>query len=527
MVELDDVVRQNQLSCLPISKSGRAEAELLEHHPELAGLIDQDKSKKIDSMAIQSRLHRDEARFETAARIKSSTTGDSRRIPASPVPRPSSSGKTVHSASPELKARASAQDLMFDMDDGDELNSRRKVGKGKAVDRFGDGSSTLSAAHPPQTPPKSFREGSLSLDLFDQKLSPPVLNPDSTSSVSPSGLANSSRNYRSEEPVPLDNSHVDSSALRSAPWKTTPFDSPKIGLKNIMAQHSSSKPSELTTALNQQAGKTDKAQTAAKIKLSQKERKKQLQQQQLQHNGKEPPLEFKPAGSNKKIEDSAAPWRTVSTGPRINLKDVLHGEKDDNLEAPKSQNRTVSNPSLTLRQTVPGNASSARRATSEQQMSPQRINLSSSPIVNSRPPITPQKSLPITASPSNSPIPARSIRHTPKPVEPSLQLSMADILSQQQTEKDIIKEAVAKRSLQEIQEEQAFQEWWDQEEAATKARLLEVESRAQLPSSSRGRGGKSSRGGRGKGRDRMERGGGGGRGGHHGAGTVRPGDSRK
>jgi hypothetical protein len=104
---------------------------------------------------------------------------------------------------------------------------------------------------------------------------------------------------------------------------------------------------------------------------------------------------------------------------------------------------------------------------------------------------------------------------------------MADILSQQQTEKDIIKEAVAKRSLQEIQEEQAFQEWWDQEEAATKARLLEVESRAQLPSSSRGRGGKSSRGGRGKGRDRMERGGGGGRGGHHGAGTVRPGDSRK
>ena len=40
---------------------------------------------------------------------------------------------------------------------------------------------------------------------------------------------------------------------------------------------------------------------------------------------------------------------------------------------------------------------------------------------------------------------------------------MADILAQQQTEKDVSKEAVAKGSLQEIQEEQAFQEWWDQE----------------------------------------------------------------
>jgi hypothetical protein len=40
---------------------------------------------------------------------------------------------------------------------------------------------------------------------------------------------------------------------------------------------------------------------------------------------------------------------------------------------------------------------------------------------------------------------------------------MADIIGQQRREQEVIKEAVAKRSLQEIQEEQAFQEWWDQE----------------------------------------------------------------
>ena len=40
---------------------------------------------------------------------------------------------------------------------------------------------------------------------------------------------------------------------------------------------------------------------------------------------------------------------------------------------------------------------------------------------------------------------------------------MTEILSVQQAEKDYVKDAAAKRSLQEIQQEQEFQEWWDQE----------------------------------------------------------------
>lgn len=78
---------------------------------------------------------------------------------------------------------------------------------------------------------------------------------------------------------------------------------------------------------------------------------------------------------------------------------------------------------------------------------------------------------------------------------------MADILSQQQTEKDIIKEAVAKRSLQEIQQEQEFQEWWDQE--SRKVRLEEEEAAATMKGGegggARGRGG-GTRAARGKGR---------------------------
>jgi len=54
---------------------------------------------------------------------------------------------------------------------------------------------------------------------------------------------------------------------------------------------------------------------------------------------------------------------------------------------------------------------------------------------------------------------------------------MADILSQQQAEKISVKEAVAKRSLQEIQQEQEFQAWWDQE---SRRAIEEEEATARL-----------------------------------------------
>lgn len=52
---------------------------------------------------------------------------------------------------------------------------------------------------------------------------------------------------------------------------------------------------------------------------------------------------------------------------------------------------------------------------------------------------------------------------------------MADIIGQQKYEQRLAKEAVAKRSLQEIQQEQEFQDWWDQESR----RVQEEESRRQ------------------------------------------------
>jgi len=68
---------------------------------------------------------------------------------------------------------------------------------------------------------------------------------------------------------------------------------------------------------------------------------------------------------------------------------------------------------------------------------------------------------------------------------------MLDILSEQAIEKTAIKDFAAKRSLQEIQQEQEFQEWWDKEQA----RVMEEEAAAKK--SERGEGGASGRGGRG------------------------------
>jgi len=77
------------------------------------------------------------------------------------------------------------------------------------------------------------------------------------------------------------------------------------------------------------------------------------------------------------------------------------------------------------------------------------------------------------ASPTPSAQPAiQSIRHSPLQEtkrhgftsSPSSQLSLASILLQQQAEKDEIREAATtKHSLQDIQLEQEFQEWWDKE----------------------------------------------------------------
>jgi hypothetical protein len=72
---------------------------------------------------------------------------------------------------------------------------------------------------------------------------------------------------------------------------------------------------------------------------------------------------------------------------------------------------------------------------------------------------------------------------------------MSEIVAQQQLEKDVVKEAVAPRDLQDIQTEQEFEEWWNRESARVQeAERQSAAAPSKKPKRHRGRGGKSSRG---------------------------------
>ncbi|MCJ1392894.1 hypothetical protein MMC18_005766 [Xylographa bjoerkii] len=545
MFELDEVVRQNQLACLPFAKSGRAESDLLERYPELGELLERGKQVKIDSMAIKSRLHEDEPKFSSTGKVKPKVGGDARRLPSDPLLAPSpSKSDSLEVRSPVLKPRTSATDLMFDMDDDTEIDTNDLV-SGKMFP-----STTTSVDREdydkqyPRTPSSSLPQEEMWFDSRGKALSPPAkgLTPSSfTGLTALSTLPYGREDSRtSRTPMYITPGEV-GSAGDKVPWRGATFSSSKLDMKDIMAQTSENTQSHLSSAISSRRVSEDLLKTGTGTKLSQKERKKQLQQQQLQNKAIPPSPDILPSGSGSTAvqEKPTSPWRTASTGTKVSLKDVLNSNKEMPIDSPSGKGRNASNPSLTLRQTVPGTSItaatiSARQGDSQPTVTQRSIS-SPSVAVARQMSISPKQAArpfpralqtPNSAGPLSSPtIAIKSIRHNPTPVEPSLQLSMADILSQQQTEKDVIKEAAAKRSLQEIQEEQAFQEWWNQEEAATRARLIEEEAAVKTASGNNSRGGKSGRGGRGRGRGGLTRGRGrGGRGGREGhdsaAGTA-------
>lgn len=106
----------------------------------------------------------------------------------------------------------------------------------------------------------------------------------------------------------------------------------------------------------------------------------------------------------------------------------------------------------------------------------------------------------IQGASTSSPRPSSRSSHFPPPIsrrsETTLHLSLADIMSQEEVHKEIMRDHVAKRSLQEIQAEQEFLRWWD-----TESEKVQVETVAVASKGSRGErgGGMGKRGGRGRG----------------------------
>jgi len=486
MLELDGVVRQNQLACLPFAKSGRAEAELFEAHPELHDIIERGRRAKIDSLRLQSRLLDEDVYYANAAKARGLPQNGEIPSPSSKVRRKASGERDT--ANSPLRPRASIADLMFEMEelpdeatpDGSPRSTPLLRGNELHVSSRLQASSSGLASNEPAS---------------NERLEASALDINFGASASPSfGLPSQ----------PLELASLPEAAINPLqPWAT--LDSSKLSMTQIMAQATSHRNSNLSSGLAIKGRTAESTATSAAAKLSQRERKRQQQQQPQpgQHDTAAPPIQAQePEGTVK----AASPWRVASGGPKISLKDVLSPDNKKS-SPPFAENipNQASTPPLTLRQTVPGSASAIRRAASGASSHPP----TSKPIRSVSTPVASNKTSGSPSARRGTQSPSiRSVHYgSPAAPEASLQLSMADILAQQQTEKEVIREAVAKRSLQEIQEEQAFQEWWDQE-----SRKVQEEEEEATRGKTVGPGGGKTSSGRGRPRNARGRGRGRGRG---------------
>ncbi|KAL9601488.1 MAG: hypothetical protein Q9179_002857 [Wetmoreana sp. 5 TL-2023] len=502
LLELDHTVRQNQLARLPITRSGRAEAELLQTNPHLAGIIERGKRTKIDRIAFQSRWRYDDLVARSTMARASATDNDEGPNKAAILlkqTRKASHDQISQGKSPHLNPKQSTADLMFDMDISEESPSQEPTNQ--TSEEAVDDSSAIEARHEISKASSSLLAESPWLGVKGKELGTGI-----ASSTSPFALNEYSVQSAAEAPSPTGN-FSDHYAFK--PWGSHGTSSQKLDMKEIMAQATANRISSISAGFSSSTSKVTSTSDSIPGRLTQRERKKQQQRAALNQTPDAlPPQVIEPQAG---VIHQRSPWQVASRGAKTSLKEILDADAQTPSPSRGTPGRAISNPPLTLRQTIPGNVSSAKRTTSEgsstthpvpSQRSTSTPNISTSPQPSSSRAIPSPAAIRLTSSTT-----IKSIRHNPSPhiaaPEPSLQLSMADILSQQQTEKDVIKEAVAKRSLHEIQEEQAFQEWWDQEsrkvreeEEATKAAAM-----GKHEGRSRGRGrGRGDSKGRGKGK---------------------------
>ncbi|KAG4432361.1 hypothetical protein IFR05_012159 [Cadophora sp. M221] len=463
LLELDDVVRANQLNCLPFAKSGRAELLLHERHPTLSGDIHEERQRRIREMTFRMNLKDDDHKLSSSYRGRVGSLDDF--VPGSPSQEKlRRKSKTPRNApfSPSIRPKDSNIDLMFDMDDDEVL-----------------------AAGSPPTPRTSLEPASIPADLAIRKISwaePQSVLDDEELPSTPSGLGIQSLG--------------DDQANGIKTWSSPALPSSKLDMKEIMAQASSSRTSALSQSISAQKAQDEATSKQARLKLSQKERKKQ--QQIMQQSMDKPQISL-----NKEDGKPASPWQVAGLGQKTSLKDVLGEPKPAIGLTAKSLASPIPSQSSTPRRTASPDTRFAGQSRNGNNSNAKKGQSSSAG--SSRPTIDSRfaKSSPVIPHSKSYTTPAGK-------AEPSLQFSMSDIIGQQRREQEVIKEAVAKRSLQEIQEEQAFQEWWDQESRRAQeqeaARSKTAQSTKGIKSGSgRGKGGSRGRGGRGRG-DTAQRG---------------------
>ncbi|KAK4549348.1 hypothetical protein LTR36_006345 [Oleoguttula mirabilis] len=487
IAELDDVVRENQLACMPFAKSGRAELLLHERHPGLAASIDRNRRRKIDAVTLRSR-HQDITTFVPGSLGDELSTSP---LQHKPRRRSSTAQYKADVDRPSLKPKASSKDMMFAMDEeaGSDVQTPEQ-----------------SPAIRPMTSPRGLEPiaSSPTEEQWYDSRGKVLPSPKLTAQTDTPGAA-TPRTPRS--PAAAGRTHPST----GVPWTFTPLPGPKTDMKDIMAQTASGRTSSLSQGLATDGSSLPATPSSFSLgapRISQKDRKR-MQQSQLLGDAAIQTHDRGVGSSPLSAGKPSNPWQTVSAPISPALRAVLSGQSFDVAPKPASI-RGSSTPHLTMRQTVahtkPGQVQKPVIGPSGQSAIQQRSVSESKPLKNKEqppptsrhPPLRQQQQSP--SQPSNSkPIP-HSIRHQP-PIEQILGLSISEIVAHEQAAKDEIKAAVAKRDLQDIQAEQEFQEWWEKESARVQeAEQQTASSSARGTKKRHGRGGsRASRGGKGRG----------------------------
>lgn len=433
MDELDGIVRENQLARAPFSRSGRAEMLLHERYPELAEEIEEERRRRAREIGWKAAHKEDERKVPMSYRTKFGSFEDG--LSSSPLAEKSrrkSKAAVQETNTPPLRPQASQGDMIFSMDEDalecPESPSLRPAKRG------------VSKASARETDTGSFRS------VSQMKRQPLDL---SGSAQSPSTPANRVPNR--------------SDAKGGSPWGTAPLPVEKLDLRSVLSETSAPGPSGIAAGLAEQKGKdAAQSQKQTPTKMSQKERKRQQQLEASQRAAAELTAQEQPRKAWDAQAEAKAPWK-VAGAPKTSLKDVM---------ASASQSGTPPGPGPVKPLVAAETAKSApRRTASPDTRFSGQTRRGGSPSGSK---VTPHSKTYITPAPKAA---------------ASAGFSMDDIIGQQRREREAVKEAVAKRPLEDIQQEQAFQEWWD---AETK-RMQEGEAR-RATAGERGQGKRRGRG---------------------------------
>lgn len=465
LLELDEVVRKNQLARLPFVRSGRAELLLHEKYPDLMLDIEEERRRRTKEMAFRQSQREEERKLSSSYRFRIGSLDEMAMSPQTPdgIRRKSKAGRN-EPFSPSLRPRESHGDMIFDMDD----DSSKLAGQASPTVLSPELTAELSKLDIddiPQLPGTWQRsKDKTPVDLSKSASQSPALGQSAIATPKLAGVS------------PLDSPQL---RPKDKPWAASDLQTNKLDLKNIMSEASSK--SALTASLAAQASKESNS-NKSQIKVSQKERKRQMQKQaEAQAAAQDEKANIKPwemvSGKVK-----PAPWKAATAPPKTSLHEAMSAEA-------QQRDAVLANAKPLVAAEASSQQAKRRTASPDTKFSGQ--GRSRGPATT--PPTSDQnEKRPLVPHSKSYMTPARKS-------EPMVGSTMADIIGQQKREQELAKEAVAKRSLQEIQQEQAFQEWWDQE--SQRAQAEEARRNARVAGKEKDDGaGKRNRRGRGGGK---------------------------